>query len=257
MKTAFEVKSSKGKKKIAILSLYDAMFAAHAGNVGIDIILIGDSVANVLLGFDSTRRVGMAEMIIFTKAVANAKPGCMIVGDMPYRSYGNKKSALSNAKSFMEAGANAVKIEGDKTEIVRHLIKNKIPVMGHVGLLPQSAKKMRVHGKDAREAGKILDAAISLEKAGCFSMVLESIPTKLARKITAALKIPTIGIGAGRHCDGQVLVAHDLLGISPGGFRPKFVKQYARLSKEIESAFEKFRKEVREGKYPSKKYSYS
>jgi len=256
MKTAAEVKRAKGKRKIAMLSLYDTMFATHANNVGIDLLLVGDSVSNVLLGYDSTKRIGMKEMEIFTKAVANAKPDCMIVGDMPYRSYENKKSALENAKKFLKAGASAVKVEGNKAKIVRHLVKNKIPVMGHVGLLPQSAKKMRVHGKEEKEAQKILAEAISLEKSGCFSIVLESMPTKLAKKITSALKIPTIGIGAGKHCDGQVLVAHDLLGINPHEFKPKFVKHFAKLSPAIEKAFARFKKEVQEGKYPSRKYSY-
>ena len=127
MKTAAEVKRAKGKRKIAMLSLYDTMFATHANNVGIDLLLVGDSVSNVLLGYDSTKRIGMKEMEIFTKAVANAKPDCMIVGDMPYRSYENKKSALENAKKFLKAGASAVKVEGNKAKIVRHLVKNKIP----------------------------------------------------------------------------------------------------------------------------------
>src|SRR3989344_474830 len=256
MKTAAEVKKAKGKKKIAVLSLYDAMFAIHADNVGIDLLLVGDSVSNVLLGFDSTKRIGMAEMQIFTKAVANAKPGCMVIGDMPYRSYTNKRTALENAKKFLKAGADAVKIEGNKYGIVMHLVKNKIPVMGHVGLLPQSAKKMRVHGKGEKEAKKIFDEALQLEKAGCFSIVLESMPAKLAKRITTALKIPTIGLGAGKYCDGQVLVAHDLLGINPHEFKPKFVKHFARLSPAIERAFGRFKKEVEQGKYPSRKYSY-
>ncbi|MFH1256475.1 MAG: 3-methyl-2-oxobutanoate hydroxymethyltransferase [Candidatus Diapherotrites archaeon] len=256
-KTVREILSMKGKEKICMLTAYDAPTAKLLSDAGIEIILVGDSVANTLLGYESTKEISMNEMLHHTAAVARAKPEALIVADMPINSYENKKIALRNAQRFLSAGADAVKIEGAKIEVVKALRLKRIQVMGHLGLLPQSAKKFSVKGKNFEEAKRILDDAILLERAGCFSIVLECIPAALASKITKSVSIPTIGIGAGPLCDGQVLVINDLLGFNADeNFKPKFVKRYANLNQEILRAVKEFRREVKERKFPSKELCY-
>lgn len=258
-----DILSLKGKRKITMLTAYDYPLASLIDRAGIDMILVGDSVANVVLGLDSTTKVGMTEMIHHAKAVTRAVKQALVIGDMPYESYQvNPGESVKNAKRFMEeAGCDAVKLEWfDKClEVTGQIIRAGIPVMGHIGLTPQTADKLggfKVQGKDAEQARRLIDEAIALEKLGCFSLVLECVPDKIAEMITRKIKIPTIGIGAGINCDGQVLVTHDLLGLFER-FTPKFVKKYINLSPLISKALEEYKKEVAEGKFPTKDHSFS
>ena len=212
-------------RKLVVITAYDYSSASIAAQGNVDLILVGDSAANVIHGFNSTSKIGMKEMLLHVAAVARAKPKIPVIADMPHRSYPNPKKALQNAKKFLNAGADAIKIEGFKLEIVKKLKKNKIKVMGHLGYLPQTAKKVKIN----REEERLLKNAKAMEKAGCKWLVLELVPEQTAKKITKSLKIPTIGIGAGRYCSGQVLVFHDVLGLNPKAFKPKFLKQYADL----------------------------
>ncbi|PIN85486.1 MAG: 3-methyl-2-oxobutanoate hydroxymethyltransferase [Candidatus Diapherotrites archaeon CG11_big_fil_rev_8_21_14_0_20_37_9] len=239
--------------KIVMVTAYDYPSAKIVDEAGIDIILVGDSVANVVHGMKSTREIGMNEMLVHVKAVARAEPKAMIIADMPYRSYSTPKTALANAKKFLKAGANAVKIEGQKQKIAKALSKNKIRVMGHIGYLPQSDAKPIVK----KDAEKLIDSAIALEKAGCSWIVLELVPEKISRLISDTLTIPTIGIGAGKYCAGQVLVFHDLVGLNADdSFNPRFLKKYANLKKDAVAAVKKYAKDIQEGKFPAKKNSY-
>jgi 3-methyl-2-oxobutanoate hydroxymethyltransferase len=229
-----------------------------ADEAGVDVILVGDSLANVVLGLASTREVGMTQMLHHTKAVVRAVKKAMIVGDMPYGSYEKSfKLAVSNAKKFMNAGCHAVKLEwfDGCIKTVEALVKAGIPVMGHVGLTPQSATEMKVQGKDAIAAKKIIQHSLELQKAKAFSIVLECIPKELATKISSKLKIPTIGIGAGNGCDGQVLVSYDLLGLF-NRYQPKFTKKYVNLSPLIIKAFKQYGKEVRQSCFPDDAHSF-
>jgi len=248
MKSTHRIISMKSREKISVLTCYDYCTAKILDEAGIDILLVGDSLGMVVLGYKSTREVTMQDMIRHTKAVSNGTKKSFIVGDMPYNSDMTPEFALKNAKSLISAGADAVKIEG-KPEIAAYLVKNQINVMGHVGLLPQTAESFSIHGKDKKSAIEISDMSHALEKAGCFAIVIESIPAELARQITEKLKIPTIGIGAGKFCDGQVLVINDMLGLYPD-FKPKFVRQYADLSSEIKKAVKKYSKEIKNGEFP-------
>tara|TARA_Y100000310_G_C20703003_1_gene831842 strand:+ start:11269 stop:11973 length:705 start_codon:yes stop_codon:yes gene_type:complete len=234
-----------------MLTAYDYPSASIADKANVDLILIGDSAANVIHGLKSTKQIGMDEMLLHTKAVARVKPKAKIIADMPYKSYSNSKVALKNAKKFLKEGADAVKIEGAKIKVIETLVKNKIKVMGHLGYLPQSGKP-----KIAKQETKLLAQAKKLQKAGCLWIVLELVPEKIAKKITEEISVPTIGIGAGKYCSGQVLVFHDLLGLNPSNFKPKFLKQYASLGKESVKAVKKYAIEVREGKFPGKKNTY-
>lgn len=213
------LKKKKSGQKITVLTAYDYPTAKILDEAGVDIILVGDSLANVVLGLDSTTQIGMAEMIHHTKAVRRGVKQALVVGDMPFEAYQkDPKKAVANANRFMTAGCDAVKVEwfSKASQVTADIIKAGIPVMGHVGLTPQTAEKlggMKVQGKDADSAVKILENAIEFQKRGCFSIVLECIPDKLAGAITKSLKIPTIGIGAGVQCDGQVLVINDMLGL--------------------------------------------
>lgn len=250
-------------QKITMLTAYDFPLASFMDKAGIDIILVGDSVGMVVLGYESTLPVTMEEMLHHAKAVRRATKYALVVGDMPYESYQKDPSqAVYNAKRFIdEAGCDAVKLEWfDKCiSVSEQIVKAKIPLMGHVGLTPQTADKLggfKVQGKDAEQAKKILDSAINLEKVGCFSVVLECIPDRLAQIITEKLKIPTIGIGAGPYCDGQVLVTHDMLGLFER-FVPRFAKQYVNLSKDMIAAFQIYIEEVRTGKFPTKEHSFT
>ncbi|HLC61743.1 MAG TPA: 3-methyl-2-oxobutanoate hydroxymethyltransferase [Candidatus Nanoarchaeia archaeon] len=253
MKSIQEIKSMKGKQKIVMLTAYDFPTANLMDGI-VDVILVGDSLGMVVLGYENTTQVTMDDMLRATGAVARGAKNIFIVGDMPIGTYNNEKDALKNAKLFLEAGAHAVKIER-KPEIAKFLVKNGIQVMGHTGLTPQTITTFKVQGKDNDSADKILNEAIELDKAGCFSLVLECIPLSLAKTITEKIKIPTIGIGAGIHCDGQVLVTNDILGLY-GNFKPKFLKRYAEIGNEMKAVFENYAKEVREEKFPADENSF-
>jgi len=249
-------------EKIAAISIYDYPTARLADRAGIDVILVGDSLAMVVLGYETTLPVTMDEMICHVKAVSRARPAALVVADMPFLSFQvSPQEAIRNTGLMLkEGGAEAVKIEGGKciAETVRAMTNAKIPVMGHVGLTPQAIRKFggyKVQGRSEGGRAAILEDAIALEEAGCFSVVLEGIPWKLAAEITAHLTIPTIGIGAGPNCDGQVLVGHDLLGLYEG-YAPKFVRKYADLGALIEGAFSAYVKDVKNGAFPSMDESY-
>jgi len=218
-------------------------------------ILVGDSSGMVVQGHKDTKSVTMRDMIFHVKAVATKAKSTPIIGDMPIHSCNTVQDCLENAKKFLEAGANGVKIEGKKTDSTKALIKTGIPVMGHVGMLPQIAETYQVKGKKPEEAHEILQDALELDRLGVFSIVLECIPESLAKTITDSVKVPTIGIGAGRHCDGQVLVINDMLGFDEN-FKPKYVKTYANLNKTIKDAVANFIEEVSTGKYPDDAHTY-
>lgn len=255
MEKTEKIKAMKGKEKITMLTAYDAVTAELLGSCGIDIILVGDSVANVLLGYEDTQSISMNEMLHHVSAVCRVKPNALVVADMPIGSYSNPKIALENAEKFMGAGAGAVKLEGAFIAAVLKLVQNNIPVMGHVGLLPQSMKP-KVQGKEQAEAEKIISDAKVLSDSGCFSIVIEAVPSALGKKITESVSVPTIGIGAGPDCDGQVLVINDLVNFNASDFKPKFVKQYANLKEEFLSAVKAYRKDVKSGKFPGKEFCY-
>ena len=261
--TVQEILSLKGRRKITMLTAYDYPLASLVDEAGIDMILVGDSLANVVLGLDSTTEVGMQEMLHHAKAVTRAVKHALVVGDMPYDSYQvNPEESVKNAQRFIdEAKCYAVKLEWfDKClEVTERIIKAGIPVMGHIGLTPQTADKLggfKVQGKDAEAAQRLIEQAIALEKKGCFSLVLECVPDKIAEIITKKIKIPTIGIGAGRYCDGQVLVIHDMLGLFQR-YTPKFVKKYINLSPMIAQAIEEYKNEVMQSKFPDAEHSFT
>jgi 3-methyl-2-oxobutanoate hydroxymethyltransferase len=249
--------------KIVMVTAYDTPGARFAEDAGVDVILVGDTAAMVVLGHEGTTvPVTMDEMLFLTRTVARAARRPIIVGDMPFGSYQvSDEDAVRNAIRFIkEAGADAIKLEGAGASLsrVRTIVGAGIPVMGHIGLTPQSATMLggfKTQGRTAAAARKLVDEALALEAAGCFSIVLEAMPTPVAARITEALRIPTIGIGAGADCDGQVLVYHDLLGLSEGHL-PRFVKKYANLSREIRDALEAYVDDVRTGAFPSDEYAY-
>ncbi len=250
----------KSGKKITMLTAYDCSFAEILDEAGIDILLVGDSLGNVVLGYENTLPVTMEDIIHHTKAVSRGVKNALVVGDMPFMSYFNREEALRNAGRLIRAGAEAVKLEGGLAfeDKIRALTEAGIPVMGHVGLMPQSIHQMggyKVQGKTPEEMEKILDEAKVVESAGAFSIVLEGMPSDLAKNITEELKILTIGIGAGAYCDGQVLVTHDLLGFYEK--TPRFVKRYANLRKVMLEASRKYKKDVDEGAFPTDRHSYS
>jgi 3-methyl-2-oxobutanoate hydroxymethyltransferase len=243
-------------EKIVVLTAYDALMARLLDQAGVDVLLVGDSVGMVLLGYDTTLPVTMEMMVHHTAAVSRGASRALVVADMPFLSYQTgADDAVRNAGRFLkEGGAGGVKIEGPAFEIVRRLVDTGIPVMGHLGLLPQSVNQLggfRQQAKCEEQARRLLEDAKSLEQAGAFSMVLESIPDELARSVSAAVRIPTIGIGAGPGCDGQVLVAHDALGLTPD-HAPAFVKRYANLGEELVKAAEAYAREVRAGTFPER-----
>ncbi len=245
-----KIKSMKGKEPIVMLTCYDYTTAKVLEKLKIDIILVGDSLGNVVLGYNNTRYVTMHDMVRHTSAVRRGAPKSFIVADMPYNSDTNKELAIKNATILIKSGADAVKIEG-KPAICKALVESRINVMGHVGHLPQTAGKPIVH----RDKDKLLEDSRRLEKAGVFAIVLEMVQMDIAKNITETLKIPTIGIGAGPYCDGQVLVTPDLLGIYDD-FKPSFVKRYANINNEIKRAIEKYKEEVKNRIFPSKEYSF-
>jgi 3-methyl-2-oxobutanoate hydroxymethyltransferase len=249
------IKQKKGREKIAMLTAYDYQMGRILDHTDVDLILVGDSSGMVVQGYGDTKSVTMVDMIFHTKAVARGVKSKPIIGDMPINSCNNVQDCLKNARQFLEAGAHAVKIEGKRTDAIKAMISNGIPVMSHVGMLPQMAEAYHVKGKSAEEAALILQDAQALDRLGVFSIVLECIPESLAKTITESVTVPTIGIGAGKHCDGQVLVVNDMLGFNEA-FKPKYVKLYANLNKTITEAVAKFIEEVSTGKYPDKEHTY-
>jgi 3-methyl-2-oxobutanoate hydroxymethyltransferase len=252
----------KAGKQITMLTAYDYPTAMLVDESGIDIILVGDSVAMTVLGHENTVSVTMDQMLHHCKAVARGRRRAFLVGDMPFLSYQVSVSeAIANAGRFIkEAGMDAVKVEGGTTiaETVRAVVDAGIPVMGHIGLTPQSATKLggyRVQGKNAASAGVLLDDAKSLQEAGCFAVVVEAVTTQVTAEITKQLSIPTIGIGSGRQCDGQVLVFHDIMGLFEK-FSPKFVKQFADIRTPILNALQQYKKEVENGMFPADEHSF-
>jgi 3-methyl-2-oxobutanoate hydroxymethyltransferase len=249
-------------KRITMLTAYDYPMALLEDRAGIDIILVGDSLAMTVLGHENTLPVTMDEMLHHTKAVARGAKHCLILGDMPFMSYNtSEREAILNAGRFMkEAGADAVKLEGGVTvkETVRAIVRGGIPVMGHIGLTPQTVSMLggfKVQGKDAQAAQKIIDDALALQDAGAFSVLLEAVPAPIAKMVTERLTVPTIGIGAGVHCDGQVLVVHDMLGLFDR-FTPKFAKKYVNLSEVILKALDAYKEEVIKGEFPTDQHSF-
>lgn len=253
MLTSRQIGKMKGKEKISMLTAYDCPFA-HLMDGVVDMILVGDSLGMVILGYENTKTVTMDDMIRATQAVARGAKNTLIIGDMPIGTYDTKEDALKNAKRLLSAGANAIKIER-KPDIAADLVLQGIEVMGHIGLTPQTVTTFRVQGKDEKSAQTLITEAKAMEKAGCFSVVLECIPLTLAKKITETISIPTIGIGAGIHCDGQVLVTHDMLGLCDI-IRPKFVKRYAEIGNTMKEAFKQYTKEVKQGAFPTDKESF-
>jgi 3-methyl-2-oxobutanoate hydroxymethyltransferase len=248
--------------KIAMVTAYDAAGARLAEAAGLDVVLVGDSAAMVVLGHDSTVPVTMDEMLFMTHAVASAVQRPLVVGDMPFGSYQvSDTDAVRNAVRFVKEGrADTVKLEGAGRMLprVRAIVESGIPVMGHLGLTPQSATALggyKAQGRTAARARRMLSDALALQAAGCYSLVLEAVPTPVAARITAALEIPTIGIGAGPDCDGQVLVYHDLLGLTEG-HTARFVKRYADLATVIREALAAFAADVRSGAYPEERHTY-
>jgi 3-methyl-2-oxobutanoate hydroxymethyltransferase len=248
---------------IVMVTAYDAPGGRLADAAGVDVVLVGDSAAMTVLGHDSTVPATMDEMLILTRAVTRGARRPLVVADMPFGSFQvSDEVALENAIRFVkEAGADAVKVEGAGPTVSRvcALVGAGIPVMGHVGLTPQSATMLggfRAQGRTAARARALLDGALELERAGCFAVVLEAVPSAVAARITAALEVPTIGIGAGRDCDGQVLVYHDLLGLYDGR-APRFVKRYADVARDIGRALEEFAADVRSGAFPEEQHTYA
>ena len=253
MITPQQIKSMKSRQKIVMLTAYDFPMAKLMDDV-VDIILVGDSMGMVVLGYGNTAKVTMQDIARATGSVARAAKNALIVADLPFGAYDNEKDSLKNAKLLLEAGAKAVKVE-NKPEIIEFLVNNGIDVMAHIGLTPQTITNFKVQGKNEDDAKNLLELAKACDKSGCFSIVLECVPEGLGKAITDSISPPTIGIGAGIHCDGQVLVTHDILGLFDM-FKPKFVKRYAEIGKEMRKAFEHYANEVREGKFPDDEHSF-
>ena len=264
MTTVLDVQRFKEEgRRFAVLTAYDYLSAKILDEAGVPILLVGDSLGMVMLGYPTTLPVTVDEMIHHAKAVARGARQALLVGDMPFMSYhASVEQAITTAGRFMqEGGMHAVKLEGGGrvVEITRRLADMGIPVMGHLGLTPQFVHQMggfKVQGKSDKQAARILADAKELEQAGAFSIVLEGVPSEVATRVTKALRIPTIGIGAGAGTDGQVLVFHDMLGITTGK-APKFVKRYANLATEITSAAQRYIEEVGDGTFPGPEHSYS
>jgi 3-methyl-2-oxobutanoate hydroxymethyltransferase len=249
-------------QKICMVTAYDATFGRILDEAGADVVLVGDSLGMVVQGNDSTLPVTMDQMVYHCRAVTRGVKRAHVVGDLPFMSYqSSADEAVKNAgRLIAEGGVGSVKLEGgqDFAEVISRIVRASIPVMGHLGLTPQSVHKMGgyvVQGRDEKAARQILADALALESAGCYALVLEGVPLELSKQITSRLSIPTIGIGAGVHCDGQVLVCYDMLGMNPG-FKPKFVKPYADAYSLIRGAAEGFFSEVRGGQFPGEEHSF-
>ncbi len=253
----------KAGEKITVLTAYDAAMAALLAAAEVDMLLVGDSLGMVVLGYDSTVPVTMDEMIHHASAVRRGAPGAFVVGDMPFGSYqtGTRDAIINGGRFLKEAGCDAVKLEGglEVCDTVTALVRGGISVIGHIGLTPQTAIQLggyKVQGRDLESAKRMVAEARALEKAGVFAIVLECIPDELGRIISEEIGVPTIGIGAGVHCDGQVLVTHDLLGMFEK-FIPSFVKSYCKLAPTIKEAVADYSREVRSGSFPDKEHSFS
>ena len=249
-------------KKITVLTAYDYSTAKYLDQAGVDMILVGDSLAQVALGYENTTDIGMDEMVVFTRAVSRAVENALLVADMPFMSFQiDKVETMKNACKLIKAGANAVKMEGcsDFTvDCIKHLTQNGIPVMGHLGFTPMSINSLgghKIQGKDADRTVDILKEALKLQSAGCFSVVLEMVPLQSSQFISQRLRIPTIGIGGGKFCDGQVLVSDDMLG-KYDRFKPKFARQYSSLKDIIFNVAKAFCSDVENGSFPSVKESF-
>jgi 3-methyl-2-oxobutanoate hydroxymethyltransferase len=260
--SAPDVAARKGSgTPLVMVTAYDAPSARVVDEAGVDMILVGDTLAMVVLGYDDTLHVTIDDMTHHIAAVARAKPAALVVGDLPWMSYHvSREETVCNAAALVRAGAGAVKLEGGtkRLDAVRAILDAEIPVMGHVGLTPQSIHAFggfRVQGKTLESARRVVDDAVALAEAGCFAVVLECVPDAVARLVTDSIPVPTIGIGAGRHCDGQVLVYHDLLGLQDW-LRPKFVRRYANLHADSVAAVRRFAEDVRGGTFPSSKETY-
>ncbi|GAF98479.1 unnamed protein product, partial [marine sediment metagenome] len=247
---------------VVCLTAYDCSMARIADEAGIHLLLVGDSLAMTVLGYETTLPVTMEEMLHHTAAVVRGTKNALVVADMPFMSYqASVEEAIENAGRFMKGtGAGAVKIEGGafRGPLVKTFVENGIPVLGHIGLTPQSVRETggyKVRGKNEKDAEQLIEDAKELEEAGVFAVVLECVPAELGKKITGLVNIPTIGIGAGNGCDGQILVSHDLLGLF-SEVTPKFVKKYADLGSGMKQAFEVYRREVEDGTFPSEEHSY-
>ena len=253
-------KKSAGKK-ISVVTAYDYSLALLCDIAGVDILLVGDSAGMVVLGYDNTIPVTMTQMQIFTEAVSRARVNALVVGDLPFMSYqANVSDAIKNSGKLIKSGADAVKLEGgiEMADTVRAIVETGIPVMGHIGLQPQTtmlSQGYRVQGKTKDSAKKLIESAKALEEAGVFSITLEMVTSEVAKIISESVSVPTIGIGSGKNCDGQVLVIHDMLGMYDK-LKPKFVKRYLSLSKEITKAVELYKKDVESGRFPGKENSF-
>jgi len=263
MSTATVQEMKNKGEKITMLTAYDYPTAIVVEKAGIDLILVGDSLGNVMLGYDTTVPVTMEEMIHHTKAVTRGTTRALVIGDMPFMSYqASIQDAVYNAARFLkEGGAQAVKLEGGRevADQIRRISDSSIPVMAHLGLTPQSVHKFggfKVQGKTDAAAERIFEDAQIVQEAGAFAVVLECVPAHLAKKITETLRIPTIGIGAGVHCDGQVLVIHDMLGLFEEETTRKFVKKYRNLNVEIKNAVQEYIKDVKDGAFPGPEHSF-
>ncbi len=262
-KTILDVQRMKAEgEKITVLTAYDYPFARFMDAAGIDMILVGDSVGSVVCGYDTTLPVTMDEILYHTRAVVRGSSQALVIADMPFLSYQVylREARLNAGRLIKEGGAAAVKLEGGENvaETIRAIVAMDIPVVGHIGLTPQSIHRMggyRVQGRVQEQAERLLADARAVEEAGAFAVVLEGVPKELARQITAALKIPTIGIGAGVHCDGQVLVIHDILGLCEK-YSPRFVKRFADVSQTIRGGIDDYIREVKEGTFPTDSHSF-
>ena len=254
-KSIKDITEMKGKEKITVLTGYDSTMVTLCEQV--DVILVGDSAGMVMLGYDNTTLVTMDDMIRFTTAAKNARKNSLIVSDLPINSYKNEKDAITNSLRLVEAGADAVKLEGGKevAGIIKSITESEIPVMGHLGLLPQTAEKYTVQGKTKEDAIQLIEDAKIITESGVFSIVLEMVTSQVAKIITEKVSVPTIGIGSGKDCDGQVLVVHDMLGLFEK-IKPKFAKRYLSLSEEIRNAVKSYVTDVKKGNFPTNKNEF-
>ena len=250
----FREKKEKARK-IVMITAYDSASAEAVHAASADIVLVGDSLGVTVLGYQTTREVTLADMEHHLKAVVRGAPQAFIVCDMPFQTYDTPESAMRNAQTLIDTGCAAVKIEGCNVPVIKSLVNAGIPVMGHAGVLPQTATEYKVRGKNSVEAARLREETRQIQDAGCFAIVLECMSAALAKTITQELFIPTIGIGAGKECDGQVLVFNDLLGIFTK-FKPKFVRHYKGLKKEMIDGCATFACDVRSGAYPLNEESY-
>jgi 3-methyl-2-oxobutanoate hydroxymethyltransferase len=260
--TAPQIREAKGERKLTMIAAYDYPTAKLLDQSGVDMLLVGDSLAMTVLGHEDTLSVGMEEMLHHTRAVARAAERSLVVGDMPFLSYQtSREQAVHNAGRFLKEGrAQAIKLEGGRPVLpqVEAIVASGIPVQGHLGLTPQSTAQLggfKVQAKSAVTAGKLIEEAHALAQAGCFSIVLEAVPAEIAEKVAEEVPVPVVGIGAGAGCDGQVLVFHDLVGLFQGQ-PPKFAKQYVDLAAAVSEAASRFKAEVEDGTFPGAEHSF-